>query len=109
MEELDPDISHFEFFLSRGPLIRQDWTDPAAILAASGAVNPCLWGWPSTDLLGPDLTPLSIEPEGLALMKALAAVPSGTSIAQLPIEAPAEERASIARRLWEQKVLLLSS
>ncbi|MFM8525856.1 MAG: class I SAM-dependent methyltransferase [Cyanobacteriota bacterium] len=109
VEDLDPDISHFEFFLSRGALPRQDWIDPDAILAASGEPNPCLWGWPSTDLLGPDLTPLSIAPEGLALMEALAKAPAGTTIGQLPLEASARQRAAIARRLWEQKVLLLSS
>lgn len=109
VEELDPDISHFEFFLSRGSLPRQDWSDPLATLAARGEPNPCLWGWPSTDLLGPDLTPLSIDPEGLALMEALAQAPSGTTIGQLSVEASAEERAAIARRLWEQKVLLLSA
>jgi SAM-dependent methyltransferase len=108
VEELDPDISHFEFFLSRGSLPRQDWTDPAELLAATGEVNPCLWGWPSTDLLGPDLMPLTIEPEGLALMEALALAPAGTPIGQLALEASAEERAGIAHRLWEQKVLLLS-
>ena len=108
VEELDPDISHFEFFLSRGPLRQQRWQDAASILAACGEPNPCLWGWPSTDLLGPDLMPLSISPEGLALMEALASAPEGTPIGQLPIEQTAEERAAIARRLWEQKVLLLS-
>ena len=109
VEELDPDISHFEFFLSRGPLPRQSWTEAAAILAATGSVNPCLWGWPSTELLGPDLMPLSIEPEGLDLMEALAQAPAGTTIGRLSLAASAEERALIARRLWQQKVLLLSA
>jgi SAM-dependent methyltransferase len=108
VEELDPEISHFEFFLSRGSLAVQDWQDPATILAATGRRNPCLWGWPSTDLLGPDLMPLSIPPEGLDLMEALAAAPTGTPIAQLPLAASAEERAAVARQLWQQKVLLLA-
>ena len=108
VEELDPEISHFEFFLSRGSLAVQDWQDPATILAATGRRNPCLWGWPSTDLLGPDLMPLSIPPEGLDLMEALAAAPAGTPIAQLPLAASAEERAAVARQLWQQKVLLLA-
>ena len=41
-------------------------------------------------------------------MEALAQAPAGTPIGQLALEASAEERAGIARRLWEQKVLLLS-
>lgn len=107
VEDLDPDISHFEFFLSRGPLRRQAWTEASSILAATGSVNPCLWGWPATELLGPDLLPMSIAPEGLALMQALAQAPAGTTIAQLALEMSVQDRAAVARRLWEQKVLLL--
>ena len=41
-------------------------------------------------------------------MEALAQAPAGTPIGQLPLAASAEERTRIARRLWQQKVLLLS-
>ena len=92
IEDLDPDISHFEFFLSKGPMQRADWADDGALLVASGERNRCLWGWPSTALLGPDLLPLAIEPEDLQLMQAVEAAPGV---------------ARRARRLQAQQVLQL--
>lgn len=106
IEDLDPAISHFEFFLSKGPLRRADWSDDGALLAASGQRNRCLWGWPSTELLGPDLLPLAIEPEDLQLMQALEAAP-GVPLAELPLPFSAQERCRRARLLQAQQVLQL--
>lgn len=75
IEALDPEISHFEFFLSDRPLRRQDWRDDGVLLAARGRRNPCLWGWPSRQLLDQDLKPLDLGAEDLALMQAVEAAP----------------------------------
>jgi SAM-dependent methyltransferase len=111
VESLDPDISHFEFFLRRQdggdlPLPPQSWADEQ-LLAAGGERNRCLWGWPSTSLLGPDLRPLAITPEELALMEALEAAPTGTPIGALPLALEPRERVAAARRLLQEQVLLL--
>lgn len=108
VEDLDPEISHFEFFLSKGPLQRNDWSDDTALLAARGQRNRCLWGWPSTGLLGPDLMPLEIEEPDLQLMLAIEANPA-LSLAQLPLEMEAAERCRRARRLREHGVLQLAA
>lgn len=105
VEELDPDISHFEFFLSKGPVSVADWSADAALLAARGEVNRCLWGWPSTNLMGPDLLPLSLSQESFELMRALEQAPN-LSIGQLPLDWPAATRAAVARQLLEQRLLL---
>ncbi len=106
IEDLDPAISHFEFFLSKGLLQRADWSENRELLAASGQRNRCLWGWPSTELLGPDLLPLAIELEDLQLMQAVEAAP-GVALAALPLPFTAEERCERARRLQAQQVLQL--
>lgn len=112
VESLDPDISHFEFFLRRqnagGTTASpsQSWRDEE-LLAAGGVRNRCLWGWPSTTLLGPELRPLSISPEELALMEALEAAPTGTAIGVLPLALDPGERVAAARRLLREQVLLL--
>lgn len=106
VEDLDPDISHFEFFLSKGPVQRHDWHDDAALLAATGERNRCLWGWPSTGLLGPDLLPLNLDATDLALMQALEAAP-GTAIGQLDLCLDAPQRCASARRLLALGVLQL--
>ncbi|OLP18572.1 SAM-dependent methyltransferase [Leptolyngbya sp. 'hensonii'] len=46
IELLDPGaITHYEFFLARPPLSRQDWAADAELLAAIPEVSPCLDGW----------------------------------------------------------------
>ena len=105
VEELDPDISHFEFFLSQGPVSPPDWSADASLLAARGEVNRCLWGWPSTSLMGPDLMPLSISEEGLLLLRALEAAPE-LAIGELPLDWPVSQRLAVARQLLEQRLLL---
>jgi hypothetical protein len=106
VEALDPDISHFEFFLARDPLEMADWGDDGVLLAAGGERNRCLWGWPSTSLLGRDLLPLTIEPEDLALMRALEEAEPGMPIGALPLGSGPAERAAAARRLIAASVLL---
>ena len=105
---LDPDISHFEFFAAARPVASPD---PEAageqeLLALAGERNPCLWGWPSTSLLGPDLRPLSLEPGDVALMEALEQAPTGTPVGGLPLEMATEERLERLRRLLRERVLL---
>ncbi|MBN4006543.1 class I SAM-dependent methyltransferase [Nostoc sp. LPT] len=47
IELLDPEVTHYEFFLGRPPLIKTDWSDDNALLAAIPELNPCIEGFPS--------------------------------------------------------------
>ena len=107
VEDLDPDISHFEFFLSQGPVQRHRWDDDGALLAAVGRRNPCLWGWPGSALLDSDMAPLDLSADGLALMQALEQAGSATALAKLPLGWEAARLAATARQLLAQRVLLL--
>ena len=104
VEELDPDISHFEFFVSAAPVIHKRWDDDEELLAAFGERQPCLWGWPSTSMLGPDLEPLSIEPEALELLKAVDQQPQ-TPLGSLGF---GEGTVALARQLLDRRLLLVS-
>ena len=106
VESLDPDISHFEFFLAATRSAAGRGQEDEELLASGGERNRCLWGWPSTSLMGPDLQPLSIEPEDLALMQALEAAPGGTPLAELDLPMPLAERAERTRRLMGEGVFL---
>jgi SAM-dependent methyltransferase len=106
VEALDPGISHFECFATREPIEPLAWDDDEALLAASGEVNRCLWGWPSTALLDPDLRPLEIDAGDLALMEAWTAAATGTSLAQVAVAMDRQERLERARRLIQRRVLL---
>jgi SAM-dependent methyltransferase len=108
VEALDPAISHFEFFLT--PTLPAEESqvecDDNVLLACAGERNRCLWGWPGTSLLGPDLQPLDLEPADLELLEALEAAPAGTALADLPVAMESAERAARARRLLRDRVLL---
>jgi len=109
VEQLDPAISHFEFFLTPTPPDSRDPGSPledGTLLAASGERNRCLWGWPGTSLLGPDLQPLDLEAEDQTLLEALEAAPAGTALADLPPVETEARRAERLRRLLDQGVLL---
>jgi len=108
VEDLDPDISHFEFFLSKGSLPQYEWDDDATLLAASGRRSCCLWGWPGKALLDHEMAPLNLSSEGLELLQALEDAPEGTALGDLPLGWESTRIASLARDLQRQQVLLLS-
>ncbi|MEB3172263.1 MAG: class I SAM-dependent methyltransferase [Cyanobacteriota bacterium] len=104
IEALDPDISHFEFFLRRGePLLRADPSD-AALLAACYEPNRCLWGWPSAALLGPDLMPLQLDEAEWTLAQAIEQQPS-LPLADLMLDADPATRCRLVRQLLSKRVL----
>lgn len=80
VEQLDPDISHFEFFLSAAPLHRTLWTDDA-LRAATALRQPCLWGDPDP-ILGRNLEPIQLSEAGLRLLRAVSEQPE-TPLGQL--------------------------
>ena len=45
IELLDPEVAHYEFFLSRPPLTIVDWSEDEFLRAAIPDRNPCLSGW----------------------------------------------------------------
>ncbi|MGQ4650426.1 methyltransferase [Lyngbya aestuarii] len=47
IELLDPELTHYEFFLTRPPLPKADWSVDEALLTAVVERNPCMHGWPS--------------------------------------------------------------
>lgn len=54
VELLDPEITHYEFFLAKPPLARVDWSDSDRLLAAQVQRHPCMQGWPSRSVFDYD-------------------------------------------------------
>lgn len=54
IELLDPEVTHYEFFLGRPPLMKADWSDDNHLLAAIPELNPCIEGFPSQCLFNYD-------------------------------------------------------
>lgn len=107
VEDLDPDISHFEFFLSKGKHFRQDWIDDSELLAATGQLSRCLKGWPGNYLLDFEMTALELSIDQFELLKAVELSP-GTPLGCLPLGWDSTRITSLARDLQRQQVLLLS-
>ncbi|UKO97032.1 class I SAM-dependent methyltransferase [Nostoc sp. UHCC 0870] len=47
IELLDPEVTHYEFFLGRPPITKADWSNDNALLSAIPELNPCIDGFPS--------------------------------------------------------------
>jgi SAM-dependent methyltransferase len=70
IELLDPDISHYEFFLSRPPLEKANWNDDNAILAAVPELNPCIDGFPASSIFNYDYQLVRLSENEIEFMKA---------------------------------------
>ena len=76
VEELDPDISHFEFFLSPASVEPTVWSDEA-IRQARGLRQPCLWGEPDP-ILGRNMEPIQLNDADRALLRAVSEQPESS-------------------------------
>jgi SAM-dependent methyltransferase len=47
IELLDPEVTHYEFFLGRLPRLKVDWSEDKLLLQAIPELNPCIEGFPS--------------------------------------------------------------
>lgn len=114
IEALDPDISHFEFFLGKGSFPRCNWADDDELMGATARLNPCLWGWPGERLLGPDFEPLELQDGDLQLLEAIAAAPdhpllnaTGSTREDSAGGCDAPGLANRLRSLWQRRLILL--
>ena len=97
VEQLDPDISHFEFFLSAQPISTSQWTD-AELTQASAIRQPCLWGEPDP-ILDRNMQPLQLDAASTALLRAVEKQPG------VPLGSLAEP--ALVRDLVDRHLLLL--
>ena len=102
VEDLDTDISHFEFFVARKPIQSRSWAEDGELLRTRTRRQSCLWGWPSTSLLGPDLEPIALSAEEKQLLEAVDNQPDHC-LGELGL---GPWIADVARTLIERRLLL---
>ncbi|MFS0519651.1 class I SAM-dependent methyltransferase [Nostoc sp. UIC 10607] len=103
IELLDPEVTHYEFFLGRPPLIKSNWSDDNALLAAIPELNPCLQGFPSQCFFNYDyqIVNLSVaEFEFMQRCDANSRVADILPVGQLGLDG--------VRRLVQQQLILLT-
>lgn len=70
IEVLDPDnITHYEFFLAKPPLIKYTWEDDRLLSQAIPELNPCMLGWESKSLFNYQFQPVTINDDEFTFMK----------------------------------------
>ncbi len=103
IELLDPQISHYEFFLGRDPIEKIDWSSDRTFLAATPEINPCINGWPGQNILDRDYQMVNLSAaEFEFLQKCGTQETVGDILANLDLEI------SGARALLEKQLIILT-
>ncbi|MBD2345171.1 class I SAM-dependent methyltransferase [Anabaena subtropica] len=69
IELLDPEVTHYEFFLGRPPITKADWSNDNALLQAIPELNPCIDGFPSQVLFNYDYQVINISTPQLEFLQ----------------------------------------
>jgi SAM-dependent methyltransferase len=69
IELLDPEITHYEFFLSRPPLAKADWSHDERLLSAVPERHACMEGWPSRSFFNCDYQVISVSEAEFAFLQ----------------------------------------
>lgn len=104
IELLDPaEVTHYEFFLTKSPLVRYDWANDEQLQQAIPELNPCLMGWESKSLLDYQFLPVTLFDGEFELMKLASQNPSsGLTVGEILTQVNlslAEVRSLIHRQL----------
>ncbi|NJL62060.1 MAG: class I SAM-dependent methyltransferase [Methylacidiphilales bacterium] len=70
IELLDPETSHYEFFLARPPFTKADWQSDRNLLAAIPEVSPCIDGFPSQTIFNYDYKIVKLSDREFTFMQA---------------------------------------
>ncbi len=106
VEILDPDnpeITHYEFFLSRPPLPHTNWSDEQALLGATPEINPCIDGFPSKCIFDYNYQVVKLSDEEFKFMQAC----NGNSTVEEIIK-DLELGLPEIRKLQQQQLIMLS-
>ncbi|MBD2497591.1 class I SAM-dependent methyltransferase [Nostoc sp. FACHB-280] len=70
IELLDPEVTHYEFFLGRPPLAKADWSSDDKLLSAIPELNPCIDGFPSQCIFNHDYQIVNLSTAEFEFMQA---------------------------------------
>ena len=106
IEVLDPEITHYEFFLAKPPFDPVDWSDQA-LLKASPERNPCMHGWPSRSIMDCNYQPMALTEAEYAFVEKCDQQPGETTVADCMALANLDIEA--VRSLLSRQLIILSS
>ncbi|MBT9314934.1 class I SAM-dependent methyltransferase [Leptothoe spongobia] len=106
IELLDPELTHYEFFLARPPLPQIDWANDQKLLAAKSSLNPCLSGWPSQSFFNPDYQLVTVTDNEYQCLKACDASSGHHTVADLLTDTAID--LTTVRSLQKRQLILLT-
>jgi SAM-dependent methyltransferase len=108
VELLDPEsATHFEFFLTKPPFEKEDWSDEQTLRAAHPALATCITGWPGMWVMDRDYFPIGLSQEEYDFLKAMEEEDSeGLAVGQVMDKCKID--ATGVRRLVDAQIILLS-
>lgn len=109
IELLDPEISHYEFFLGRPPIPEIDWYNEQVLLAAIPELSPCIQGWPSESIFDGDYKLVNLSREEYQFLEACDRNKNGQSqltVGEILSNVPVE--LEIVRSLQSRLLILLN-
>ncbi len=103
IELLDPEVTHYEFFLSRPPLEIINWSEDGELRSAIPERNPCLSGWEDgNSVFNYDYQVVRLTPEEATLLRACDGVRSlGEILDELSLDL------TVGRSLFQQQLIIL--
>lgn len=103
IELLNPEVTHYEFFLTRPPFTKTDWSADNTLLAAIPELNPCIDGFPSQCLFNYDYQIINLSTAEFEFMQKC-----GNNATVAEILAQVELDLDGVRNLLKQQLLLLT-
>ena len=104
VELLDPELTHYEFFLGRPPIAKADWSQDETLLAATPELSPCIQGWPDRTIFDGDYQLVSLTDGEYEFLQGCDA--GGKTVGE--ILAMVELGLDGVRSLQERQLILLS-
>ncbi len=106
IELLDPEITHYEFFLTRPPLPQADWSNDEVLLTAFAQLNPCIQGWPSRAILNYDYQLVNLSEAEFQFLQAITENSGQLNLGEILAQTPLELEK--VRSLQQQQLIILS-
>ena len=106
IELLDPSLTHYEFFLAKPPLSKEDWSDDEVLKQAVPELNPCMQGFPSQNFLNFEYQMEKLSDEEYEFMLACNENAEGKTVSELLSECQLDLTG--VRSLFARQLIILS-
>ncbi|HIK45828.1 MAG TPA: class I SAM-dependent methyltransferase [Leptolyngbyaceae cyanobacterium M65_K2018_010] len=107
IELLDPEITHFEWFLAKPPLPHYDWSQDEALLAALVERNPCMEGWPSSSIFDHNYQFVKLSSVAIEVLAACDRAQAAAPITVAQLLGQSSVTLEDIRQLQRQQLILL--